>query len=65
MVDLAIKDPTPIKVSDNPLIHLSCDVQSGRATLSETPQTNNPPVETEDSEQKGDLLIWDLWAKGT
>ena len=39
-------------------------VQSNNAYMAGSHQSNNPPVTAVDLEQKGDLLIQDLWEQG-
>ena len=47
-----------------PLIHQGRAVQKVNAYPEGSP-TNNPEATTDNSEQKGDLLICDLWQRGT
>ena len=67
VADLSGKDITPTHVRDDPIIFAGCAVKRPienpvrpKATKS-TPAT--PPLET--TENKGDLLIHDLWQNGT
>ena len=47
-----------------PLIHPGCSVREGKS-YPKVSLLNNPPVEHEMTNQKGDLLIRDLWQRGT
>ena len=66
VVDLASRAFAPFHIRNDPLIYQGCAV---RRTKSQPagPCDSNTPGETppEAMEQKGDLLIWDLWANGT
>ena len=66
VVDLAGRSFTPSHVRNDPLIYQGCAVirlkaQPARPS-NNTKQADSPPEATE---QKGDLLIRDLWANGT
>ena len=66
-VDLAGKAFTPSHVSDDPLIFVGCALKSAKdkpaRTSGSTEQDGVTPPEA--TEQKGDLLICDLWKNGT
>ena len=62
--DLSVKAFTPLHVRDDPLIHTGCAVQEVNAHTTVTLPTNSP-VTIENSDQKGDLLIHNLWKIGT
>ena len=61
LADLARNYLTPTHMRNNPLIHPGLSMQSGRGLLARTHPPNNLPEEVADSEQKGNLLIWDMW----
>ena len=67
VTDLAGKAFTPSYVRDNPIIYSGRAVNSTKATPAgaggTTDQAGAPPPEVTD--QKGDLLIHDLWQNGT
>ena len=62
---MAIKDFTTSHVHGKHLIHTGCVMWGMKTQNIRELIPNNPPQVLEDSEQKGDLLIWDLWNKGT
>ena len=54
----------------DPLIHTGCTMQSVKSKpyshlIGRVPSPNNPTVVKEDSGEKVNLLIQDLWQKGT
>ena len=53
----------PSHVCDYPLIHPGRVVREGKTQPAGSPQ-NNSSVATENSDQKGDLLIRNLWKRG-
>ena len=65
--DLARKEFRPSHMHDNPLIFTGCAVKRPKAKptrpTGSTNRDNAPPPEA--TEQKGDLLIRDLWQNGT
>ena len=58
--DLTGKDFTPLYVHDNPLIHPGFSIREVKVHPMESPH-NNSLASTENSYQKGDLLIRKLW----
>ena len=67
VADLSGKYFTPSHLRNDPLIFTGCAVKSPKANLDSskatTVTTTMPQLET--TEQKGDLLICDLWKNGT
>ena len=59
------KYPMHTHVRNEPLIHTGHTVKIGKRLLDGLPQPRNPPVATIYSERKVDLLIQDLFQKGT
>ena len=62
--DFSGKAFIPSHVRNNPLINLCCAIREGRAQYAVYPP-KNPTETTEKSEQKGDILIRELWKGGT
>ena len=66
VANLASRAFTPFQVPNDPLIYQGCAVMRKKARpdgpRDSTASATSP---SEDSEQKGDLLIRDLWANGT
>ena len=63
-MELDGKSFTPTHIRNNPLIFSGCAVKRKKEKLDRsknTPSTNN----IEEMEQKGDLLMCDLWQNGT
>ena len=52
-------------VLKDPLIHKGCANQGLKTQLARSHSHNNPEQFQEESEQKVDLLIQDIWQKGT
>ena len=67
VADLAGKAFTPSRVRDNPLIYSGRAMKSTKAAPDGAGGKSNKPVAQppEVTEQKGDLLIRDLWQQGT
>ena len=65
VADLTRKTLTPTHLSSDPYIDPGCAVQSGRALLAGSLLPQNPPGTAVYSKQKGDLLIQEMWSKGT
>ena len=56
----------PSHVRNNPLIYQCCAVKRTKAKPDGTSDTIDPDdTPPEATEQKGDLLLWDLWHNGT
>ena len=51
-------------VRDEPLINPGCALWSRKAFQDKSNPPKNPPVMSGYLEQKGELLIWDLWDWG-
>ena len=60
---LSSKALTTTHVRNNPLINSGRSGQTGKALMDNPPR--NSPGKAIDLEKKGDLMIWDLWARGT
>ena len=62
VADLAGKAFTPSHVRNDPLIYSGCAVKRTKATPSGSNKnkTSEHPAAPEVTEQKGDLIIWDL-----
>ena len=57
---------TPSHVRNNPLIYQGCAVKRPKAKpAGPSVSTNLGDTPPEATEQKGDLLLWDLWQNGT
>ena len=67
VADLAGKGFTPSHVRNDPLIFAGCAVRRPKAKLArskaKTVLSTTPPLEA--TENKGDLLIYDIWQNGT
>ena len=55
----------PLHVHDEPLVQNSRDMWGVKSQTDGKFQTNNPMLAPEDYKQNGDLLIQNLWYKGT
>ena len=64
VADLSGKAFTHLHMRGNPLIHQGCVVREGKAQPMGS-STNNPPATIDNLDQKGDILIHDLWQRGT
>ena len=64
VADLAGKAFTPSHVRDDPLIYSGRAVKRKKATSAGSNGNSEPPAAPEVTEQKGDLLIRDLWQQG-
>ena len=64
VADLSGKTFIPPHVRNNPLIHQSRALRSGKSQPEGNPN-NNLPYTTENSEQKRDLIIHEIWQKVT
>ena len=67
VLDLAGKDFTHSHVRDDSLIYSGRDVRTTKPTLARSNKTkpSEQPAAPEVMEQKGDLIIQDLWQQGT
>ena len=65
VADLADKAFTPSHVRDDPLIYSGRAVKRTKATPAGSNKTSEHPAAPEDTEQKGGLIIRDLWQQGT
>ena len=64
--DLACKAFTPSHVCDDPLIYQCCAVKRTKSKPTGPGDTTDPyDTPPEATEQKGDLLLRDLWQNGT
>ena len=61
--DLSRKALSPSRVCDNLLVYPGCVVREVNFQLTRSPVTNNPPVLQEKLDQKGFLLILDLFQR--
>ena len=64
---LSSKAFTPTHVSDDPLIFVGCAVKRPKANpaISKATKATSSMLPLEATEQKGDLLIYELWKNGT
>ena len=65
IADLDIKSLTPTHMCNNLLINPGRNVHIWKVLKTKANTSNNPPGMVVDSEQKGGLLIQDLWDWGT
>ena len=66
VADLAGKAFTPAHVRDNPKIFTSCDAQGGKSkSKGKTAAKGKEATPPGDGEEKGGLLIQDIWTQGT
>ena len=63
--DLSGKAFTPSLVRDDPIIYSDRSVKRTKATPAESNKTSEHPAVPQVTEQKGNLLIRDLWQQGT